>query len=314
MQTILTQTFLLILSGLLVGCGGGNTSDPSKDNTVATVAKPEASNQPPVFKSLAHFEVVEGDYGLWKIRVSDADDDLISLQLSGGADQASFSLTDDGHLQFVQKAQFHQPSDQTRDNIYHVEINASDGIDRVSQDIEISVIQSVQAPEITTLVAGFFRVADTITIDSDTNDPTRLLVRNNQFDQAQITTNPSTILGYMNTRHQGPEGSLIATGDTRDVYQVSALGGEIINLTINAAEKADLDLYVYDMNGQIVSSSVGGDASESVTLPESVADYYVLVKFYGFGASNYSLTVGIDDHQAAGESVSYTHLTLPTTD
>ncbi|HBO15723.1 MAG TPA: hypothetical protein DD440_05240, partial [Porticoccaceae bacterium] len=85
------------------------------------------------------------------------------------------------------------------------------------------------------------------------------LVRNNQFDQAQITTNPSTILGYMNTRHQGPEGSLFATGDTHDVYQVSALGGEIINLTINAAEEADLDLYVYDMNGQIVSSSVGVD-------------------------------------------------------
>ncbi len=38
-------------------------------------------------------------------------------------------------------------------------------------------------------------------------------------------------------------------------------------------------------------------------MPESVADYYVLVKFYGFGASNYSLTVGIDDYQAAGEWV-----------
>ena len=53
MQTILTQAFLLILSGLLVGlgCGCGNASDPVKDNSVATVVKPEASNQPPVFKS-----------------------------------------------------------------------------------------------------------------------------------------------------------------------------------------------------------------------------------------------------------------------
>jgi len=148
--------------------------------------------------------------------------------------------------------------------------------------------------------SGEFRVAKTIVIDSDTNDPQRAYQSNDKRTFAQAVVNPGMVIGYMNTRTKGPEGRSKANGDKRDIYRIDALGGEVINLIINDPSQADLDLYLQNAEGETLMTSVGSSPFESLQLPNRVASYYLQVQFYGVGASGYSLSIGVDAKEMRG--------------
>jgi hypothetical protein len=148
--------------------------------------------------------------------------------------------------------------------------------------------------------SGEFRVAKTIVIDSDTNDPQRAYQSNDKRIFAQAAVNPGMVIGYMNTRTKGTEGRSKANGDKRDIYRIDALGGEVINLIINDPSQADLDLYLQNAEGETLMTSVGSSPFESLLLPNRVASYYLKIQFYGVGASGYSLTIGVDAEEMRG--------------
>ena len=147
---------------------------------------------------------------------------------------------------------------------------------------------------------GEFRIAKTIIIDSDTNDPQRAYQSNDKRLFAQAAVNPGMVIGYMNTRKKGPEGRSKANGDKRDIYRIDALGGEVINLIINDPSQADLDLYLQNAEGETLMTSVGSSPFESLQLPNRVASYYLTIQFYGVGASGYSLSIGVDAEEMRG--------------
>lgn len=142
--------------------------------------------------------------------------------------------------------------------------------------------------------SGPFRVAKTIVIDADTNDPQRAYQSNYKRRFAQAAVNPGIVIGYMNTLKKGPEGRSWANGDKRDIYLIDALGGEVINLIINYPSQADLDLYLQTAEGETLVTSVGSSPFEGLRLPNRIASYYLQVQFYGIGASSYSLSIGVD--------------------
>lgn len=151
--------------------------------------------------------------------------------------------------------------------------------------------------------SGEFRVAKTIVIDSDTNDPQRAYQSNDKRLFAQAAVNPGMVIGYMNTRTKGPEGRSKANGDKRDIYAIDAidaLGGEVVNLIINDPSQADLDLYLQNAEGETLMTSVGSSPFESLQLPNRVASYYLTIQFYGVGASGYSLSIGVDAEEMRG--------------
>ena len=134
-------------------------------------------------------------------------------------------------------------------------------------------------------------LAESLFIDSDTNNPDVEPVFNDYFDEAQALPVPSIVGGYVNQPFEGELGNNYATGDIWDLYRVSMVADQVITLSIGeGADQADLDLYLYDSNGNKLDVSEGVTDFETL-LTSAAGEYYVGVHAYS-GASNYALSFG----------------------
>ncbi|MDA9298195.1 S8 family serine peptidase [Pseudomonadales bacterium] len=147
------------------------------------------------------------------------------------------------------------------------------------------------------IIEGTIFVSSSVTVDSDVNDSGSTPVSNNTRATAQFVTNPVTIGGFANEAGTGPNfdglSNLTASGDEFDAYRINALGGEVINLRIATRGDGDLDLLLYDLDGQLIDFSVSATDNESITIPAGAATYDVVVESFA-GYSNYVLSVGLD--------------------
>ena len=101
-----------------------------------------AENDTPVFSSGPTFSVKEGNSIVTTLSASDADGDVYQFMISGGTDEAKFSLgASSGELSFMEPPSFANPSDHDSDNQYHLMISVSDGPTFSTQGIVISVLE-----------------------------------------------------------------------------------------------------------------------------------------------------------------------------
>ncbi len=131
-----------------------------------------------------------------------------------------------------------------------------------------------------------------IALDSDTYNTGTGSSGNNTLATAQPIANPVTLSGYVNTAGEGEAGASLTSGDEDDIFQIEALGGEVINLVMPASYPADLDLYLYDSAQNLIDYSIGDSRFESIQLPASAGTYYIDVRTHDTGASTYDLTIG----------------------
>ena len=147
------------------------------------------------------------------------------------------------------------------------------------------------------VIQGTVFVSSSVAVDSDVNDSGSTPVSNNTIATAQFVTNPVTIGGFANEAGSGPNFDGLSTltdfGDEFDAYRFNALGGEVINLRIATRGQGDLDLLLYDSNGQLRDFSVSATDNESIALPAGSATYVIVVESFA-GYSNYVLSVGQD--------------------
>ena len=148
-------------------------------------------------------------------------------------------------------------------------------------------------------VSGSVSVSESLAVDSDVNHSASTPIPNNMIADAQLISNPATVSGYANAPGFGEEGNSTTGGDVEDIYEISALGGEIINLNMSDPNQTDLDLEVFDSNGNFVDGSYGITRFESIKLPSTPGTYYVSVYVYYEGASTYLLTIGQDTSLAS---------------
>ncbi|CDH44824.1 S8 family serine peptidase [Candidatus Contendibacter odensensis] len=140
-------------------------------------------------------------------------------------------------------------------------------------------------------LSGTIRPASGTAIDSDVNDPVASYRSNDTVAEAQPIPNPVTLSGYVNQPGSGSSGRSRTTGDEVDVYKVSLLAGQPINLLIAGdGVNDDLDLALADINGKIIDASASQNRAESLTI-KTGGDYLVVVAV-DKGASNYVLTIG----------------------
>ena len=124
-----------------------SASDSSSSSSMAvTVTVTEAGtgggNSAPSFSSSSDYvNVPENSEGIiYTARATDADGNTITYSLSGGDDRFEFSIgASSGDLQFLTPPDYENPADDNRDNVYEVEISASDGIDSASMDLAIII-------------------------------------------------------------------------------------------------------------------------------------------------------------------------------
>ena len=151
-------------------------------------------------------------------------------------------------------------------------------------------------PSVTGFVlSGQITVNSEIIIDSDTNDPSNTLERDNEVGNyypveqlAQPLEGPFIVHGYANKPLSGPQGPLFEIGDEDDFFAVNALAGQRFLLDIGDYRQGDLDFYLFDENLQIVSGSESAGPNELIIAPEDGL-YFVNVYAWG-GFSNYTLT------------------------
>ncbi|MES9970635.1 MAG: S8 family peptidase [Candidatus Thiodiazotropha sp.] len=141
-------------------------------------------------------------------------------------------------------------------------------------------------------VSGNLIVPSFVVTDSDVNDVETTSVPNHPATAAQVVPNPVNIGGYVNQPREGFPGLSYNLGDTDDYFLIDMQAGQTLLLNIaDIANGEDLDLFLYDLNGALVDSSVGVTKFESLVIPED-GQYYVNVYALD-GASNYLLSVGL---------------------
>jgi serine protease len=168
-----------------------------------------------------------------------------------------------------------------------------------ASDAAVSTI-SVRASGFT--VSGTLRVQAANLVDSDTNDPAATTTSNDDFDRAQAVPNPATIGGYVAAAGTGEPGAVFAAGDTSDLYRFTAVGGEILALTI-ADSGEDLDLRLFDADRNQVDESLGVTTTEVVGPVSEAGDYFIRVSTFEQTASAYVLTIGREQAVARADFV-----------
>ena len=92
---------------------------------------------PPRHKSAS---VSENQTSAYDADATDAEGDTVTYSLSGGADAALFDIdASTGEVTFKSAPDFEAPGDDDGDNVYEVEVTASDGTNDTAQSVSITV-------------------------------------------------------------------------------------------------------------------------------------------------------------------------------
>ena len=120
-----------------------NDGNGGMDFQAIQVTVTPGNDYSPVFTSASTANVAENTVAVLTVHATDADTpaQTVTYSLSGGADVAKFSLDSaTGELTFIAPADFESPTDADANNVYEVEITASDGSGRTTvQAIQITV-------------------------------------------------------------------------------------------------------------------------------------------------------------------------------
>ena len=123
--------FLLSLN-LLVSCGGGGSSS---DEPMPSI---QSDNQSPTLTLDVAGTFSENKSVIGEVQASDPDGDDLSIEL-GGDDAPSFELRQ-GILSFKLAPDFENPSDLDEDNIYLLDITASDGVLLATRTLQVQIL------------------------------------------------------------------------------------------------------------------------------------------------------------------------------
>lgn len=109
---------------------------------------PGMMDQPPSITSSATFNVDEGDDTIGTVTASG--DAPITFSITGGADEALFSIDgSSGALTFDISTDYENPADDDDDNVYEVQVTATNAVGSDMQNIAVTVVNVVEAPTIT---------------------------------------------------------------------------------------------------------------------------------------------------------------------
>jgi len=124
-------------------------------------------NEGVTITSGASASVVENGAAVTIVTAQDLDGDSVSFAISGGADSAMFAVdAATGALSFLAAPNFEAPADSGGDNVYEVEVSASDGTLSASKAISVTVTNQDEA---IVIVSGGGGAEAAVTVNE--NDP-----------------------------------------------------------------------------------------------------------------------------------------------
>ncbi len=140
-------TLGLLIIILLSACGGGGGSGANNASSGSA-----NQNTAPVFISQSSESVFEGQTLVMDVLVRDAENDVVTLTLSG-ADSSLFSLSEN-ILSFIAPADFEAPNSAVGTNTYSLTLSATDGTASVVQAVTVTVLDAVEGRVIDGPISG----------------------------------------------------------------------------------------------------------------------------------------------------------------
>ena len=134
--------------------GNGGTSPPQTINVTVT----GVNDNLPVFTSITSLTVAEITTAVLTATATDLDqpDQTVTFSLTSGADQSQFAITSGGVLTFATAPAFKSPTDADGDNVYLVQVTASDGNGgTTTQDMTVTVAPDVRMYRAYNPIANF---------------------------------------------------------------------------------------------------------------------------------------------------------------
>lgn len=133
---------------LLAACSsGGGTPTPSPP--------PGPSNSAPTFTSAATASVAENVAAAYQATATDPDGNAVTFTIAGGADSALFTITPAGALNFATAPSFETPRDAGANNVYDVQLRASDGSLGTTLNLAVTVTNSREGIAVRRVGTGF---------------------------------------------------------------------------------------------------------------------------------------------------------------
>jgi VCBS repeat-containing protein len=128
-------------------------------------------NEAPVFTSGATPSVVEGTTAVTTVTTTDQEGNAVTYSITGGVDQAFFSITSGGVLTFLAPRDFEAPADSGANNTYVVQVTATDGTNPVNQVLTVTVTDLNEAPAFTSSASPSVPENTTAVLTATTSDP-----------------------------------------------------------------------------------------------------------------------------------------------
>jgi glucose/arabinose dehydrogenase len=136
---------------LLAACSSSGDSGGGP----APTPTPTAANTAPAFTSGTTASVAENIALAYQATATDAEGNPITFSIAGGVDSALFSITASGALSFIAAPSFETPKDADANNVYQVQLRASDGTLSSTRDIAITVTDSKEGIAVKRVGTGF---------------------------------------------------------------------------------------------------------------------------------------------------------------
>ena len=137
-QNHIKLALIALTAIILAACSSGGSDEDPVTNTAPTFSASSVS-----------ISVEENVIGvIYTAEATDAEGNSINYALSGGVDQAKFSIdASSGELRFVSAPDYEVPDDDGRDRTYEVQISASDSLASSSMSLSVSITNVVEDGE-----------------------------------------------------------------------------------------------------------------------------------------------------------------------
>ena len=149
----MSKNYLLGFSILFLAACGGSGAGPTGSSG------PGASNSAPVISSGNTYSVAENTTAIGTVTATDADGDSLAYFIQG--DDSSLVTLTGNTLAFSAAPDFEAPADANSDNVYEVTVIVSDGSSKDAKDLEISVTNVNEGPQL--IVNSAYSVAENTT-------------------------------------------------------------------------------------------------------------------------------------------------------
>ena len=227
-----------------------------------------ANSLPTIFTG-SSVSMAENTTAVVTINASDPDGDSLAYSISGGADQALFTINaSTGELVFNTAPDYESPGDSGADNVYDLQIAVSDGSGSSTLDLGVTVTNVNEAPVISTGSSVSVSENTTAVVTVNATDPDAGSVLTYSIsggaDQALFTINASTGALVFNT---APDYESPGDSGADNVYnlQIEVSDGSV-------SSTLDLGVTVTNVNeAPVMSTGSSVSVSENTTAVVTVS-------------------------------------------